>query len=298
MTLFGYNVCMILDEECKDCLYNSQMKKVEKDQNDESKLALFKAGVKSLCANPPADYCAPLLMRDINSLHCKIFGRGIDYSREKRLFNCALCTLEDRLYGKIISSREPLREALKYSMAANYIDFARLSDLKEDAVQRVVSAAEEVFVDGEVYASFKEKLARARKLCFLHDNCGEIVLDKILIRVIKKLYKHIKVVSIVRGGAIINDVTVEDAAQIKLYDFAEVVSNGTDVPGTYLKEASPEVINLLKSDVVISKGLGNLETLYGSGYGIFYAFTCKCAHIAKRFGAPLWSSVFTGEKSI
>jgi len=75
-----------------------------------------------------------------------------------------------------------------------------------------------------------------------------------------------------------------------------VVSNNTDVPGTYLKEVSPEVLKLLsESDVIISKGLGNLETLYGEGYGIFYAFNCKCRHISAKFGYPLWASAFVSE---
>lgn len=272
------------------------MKKVERTQTDAGKLEKFKRGVKILCENPPENYCAPLLMRDIDGLHRKIFGCGIDYSHEKKLFNSALLNIEEDLYGKITGAADPLFEALKYAMASNYIDFARLSDLNETAVAQVISAAQEIAIDGKTYSSFKNRLSGADTLCYLHDNCGEIVLDKILIRVIRKLYPRIKVTCVVRGGEIINDVTVSDAAQVKLYDVAEVVSNGTNVPGTYLKEVSPEVINLLKSDVVISKGLGNLETLYGEGFSAFYAFTCKCAHIAERFFAPVWSSVFAEEK--
>lgn len=81
---------MTLDEECKDCLYNSQMKKVEKGRPDGAKFAEFKKEVRALCDNPPETYCAPLLMRDIDGLHRKIFGSGIDYSAEKKMFNSAV----------------------------------------------------------------------------------------------------------------------------------------------------------------------------------------------------------------
>lgn len=283
---------MKLDYECRGCLYNSQMKKVEREQSDAAKLEKFKKRVKALCDNPPERYCAPLLMRDINDLHREIFGAGIDYSREKHAFNLKLLSMEEELYARVINSPDPVGEGLKFAMAANYIDFARLSDLNEDSVNAVLSAAERARADEGELEKLKSGLKSAKTLCYLHDNCGEIVLDKILIRAIKALYPAISVTSVVRGFPIINDVTLDDAREVGLTDICKVVGNNSGIPGTYLDEISDEVKNLLSaSDVVISKGLGNLETLYGEGYKIFYAFNCKCAHISKQFGYPLWSAV-------
>ncbi len=39
---------MLLDEECKGCLYNSQLKKVAKEQGEDEKFEKFKLGVKAL----------------------------------------------------------------------------------------------------------------------------------------------------------------------------------------------------------------------------------------------------------
>lgn len=287
---------MELDIECKSCLYNSQMKKVEREQTDEGLVKAFKDGVKILCENPPKHYCAPLLMRDIDGIHRGIFGCGIDYSKEKSMFNKKLLSMEDELSARIFSSPDPIKEALKFAMASNYIDFARLCNLDEGSVGIVLAAAARADVDGHTLRLFKEKLAASDSLLYLHDNCGEIVLDKILIRVIKRLYPKISVTSVVRGEAVINDVTKYDAQEVGLDGYAEVIGNGTNVPGTYLKEVTPEVKRLLKdSGVIISKGLGNLETLYGEGYKIFYAFNCKCKHIAERFNLGLWSSAFVCE---
>lgn len=284
---------MQLAEECKGCLFKSQLKKVENDETDSEKLAVFRNGVRALCANPPADYCSPLLMRDINRLHTKIFGHGIDYSREKSLFNNALLKMENEIFDRIFNSADPIAEALKFAMAANYIDFARLSDLNENAVGYVMQAAERAVPQAQALESFKQKLITANRVCVLHDNCGEIVLDKILIKAIKKLYPQIAVISVVRGSAVINDVTESDAEEVGLYEVSRVINNGTDVPGTYLKEISPHTLAAMEeSDIIISKGLGNLETLYGERFKVFYTFTCKCEHIAKQFGVPLWSAVF------
>ncbi len=289
---------MKLDEECKGCLYESQLKKVESTQTDAERLGVFKAKVKELCEYPPKNYCAPLLMRDINGVHRKVFGTDIDYSREKSEFNLALLALEDSLYKKIITSPDPVGRALSFAAAANYIDYARMSKLGPDSIDVVMKAAERAVPDEATLEKFKIRLRTAKTLLYLHDNCGEIVLDKILIRTIKKLYPDIKFTSVVRGKPIINDVTEADAREVGLYEVAEVIQNGADVPGTYLKEVSPRVLSLLKScDVIISKGLGNLETLYGEGYSVFYAFNCKCRHIAEKFACPMWSAAFVCENA-
>ena len=287
---------MTLDEECKGCLYNSQMKKVERSHTDKAKLEKFRQRVRELCENPPAHYCAPLLMRDIDGAHRKIFGGGIDYSAEKQMFNSAVLAMEGDLFSHITASPDPLAEAIKYAAAANYIDFAKLSDLNADSIATVKQAAEKTVPDAATLALLKSRLESAETLLYVHDNCGEVVFDKILIRIIKNLYPQIFVTSFVRGGEIINDATRKDAEFIGLAQYSTVEDSGETVPGTYLKELSPRALRLFKeSDVIISKGLGNLETLFGEGYDIFYIFMCKCAHIARRFSLPQWSTAFVHE---
>lgn len=284
---------MKLDQECKGCLFASQLKKVEKDHPSPQKLDEFKAEVKKLCQNAPQNYCAPLLMRDIDGVHRKIFGKSIDYSTEKRAFNDCLLVLEDEIYARITAQDQPIKWAIKYAMASNYIDFARLSNLDEGSVAVVIDSAQKSVVDEQTYDLFLNKLKCAKSLLYLHDNCGEIVLDKILIRIIKNAFPQLEITSVVRGGEIINDATEVDARQIDLYAHSTVVQNGANVPGTYLKEINQTTKNLLKSaDVIISKGLGNLETLFGAGYSIFYLFMCKCNHVATAFCLPLWSTAF------
>ena len=185
---------MKLDEECKSCLYNSQLKKVERSCTDGAKLEEFRARVRELCADPPADYCAPLLMRDIDAAHRAVFGSGIDYSAENRMFNSAVLAMEEELFSRICAAAHPLAEARKYPAAANYIDFAKLSDLNADSIAIVEEAAHKAVPDGATLALFKQRLGSAKKLLYVHDNCGEVVFDKILIRVIKRLYPAVNVV--------------------------------------------------------------------------------------------------------
>ena len=287
---------MTLDEECKGCLYNSQLKKVERSESDAAKISLFKERVRALCQEPPATYCAPLLMRDIDGVHREIFGHGIDYSAEKLMFDSAVLKMEEGLFKEIMASADPLAEGIKYAAAANYIDFAKLSDLGEGSLAVVAEAAAKTVPEGGALSLLKARLASARTLLYVHDNCGEVVFDKILIRAINALFPHIAVTSLVRGGEIINDATRVDAEFVGLGRYAAVEDSGEAIPGTYLEELSPRARKLFESsDIIISKGLGNLETLFGEGYDVFYIFMCKCGHIARRFGLEQWQTAFVHE---
>ena len=65
---------MKLYDECRDCLYNSQMKKVESVYGDDQRMQSFKEAVRALCDGAPDNWCAPLLMRAIDGVHQSIFG--------------------------------------------------------------------------------------------------------------------------------------------------------------------------------------------------------------------------------
>ncbi len=278
--------------ECRDCLLKSQMRKVRSVHTEEEAEAFYAAAVK-IADNAPQEYCAPLFVRDLDAEHRKMFGCGIDYSREKSFFNSAMLALEGEVLERSERAEDPIVQAIKFAMAGNYIDFARLTTYDRSSVEAVFAAADRATVSVSTESRFKNLLSRAETQCYLHANCGGIDLDKVLIKVIKRAYPQLNVYSIVRGGAIINDVTETDAAQVGLGDVAEVVSSGAAVPGTWLKAVNERTRQLIGGcDVRISKGLGNAETLYGAGYDIFYMCMAKCVHMAERFGVALMDTVF------
>lgn len=132
---------------------------------------------------------------------------------------------------------------------------------------------------------------------YLTDNCGEIVMDKILIQQIQKKYPDLEIAILVRGAEVINDATMEDAAQVGLTEIARVLPNGTDIAGTWLEELSQEAKAVLESaDVIISKGQGNFETLRKCGLNIYYIFLCKCDLFANTFQVPKLTGMLINEK--
>ena len=63
---------------------------------------------------------------------------------------------------------------------------------------------------------------------YITDNCGEIVLDKLVIKVLKSYYPDLDITVIVRGFPVVNDATMEDALETGLADVVTVIGNGSD----------------------------------------------------------------------
>ena len=112
---------------------------------------------------------------------------------------------------------------------------------------------------------------------------------------LQKKYPQLTITFCVRGMPAHNDATMED------YEFMKipfpVMHNGSDIGGTDPKSVSPQTISALKnSDVVIAKGMGNTETLYGCGCNIYYALLMKCKRFQQVFQTPFMSATFVKEK--
>jgi len=133
----------------------------------------------------------------------------------------------------------------------------------------------------------------------LTDNCGEIVLDKLFIREIMKQYPQLKITTIVRGGAVLNDAQLEDAKQIGLTELVAVLDNGNNIAGTWLEEvALPAKQRIEEADVILAKGQANFETLRGCGLNIYYIFLCKCEMFARQFEVEKFTGMLVNEKKL
>ena len=116
---------------------------------------------------------------------------------------------------------------------------------------------------------------------------------------LKTFYPSLEVTAIVRGLPALNDATMDDARQIGLTDLVNVIGNGTDIAGTVFDKISKEAQTALQeADVIISKGLGNFETLNGCGLNVYYLFMCKCKMFAEKFQKNLFEGILINDRSI
>ncbi|MCI5160356.1 MAG: DUF89 family protein, partial [Candidatus Electrothrix sp. AUS1_2] len=86
-----------------------------------------------------------------------------------------------------------------------------------------------------------------------------------------------------RDQPIINDATLADARACGLDTICTVISNGTRCPGTPLASCSTEFQeHFQEADLIISKGMGNFETLSEVSAPIFFLLTVKCSQMARH----------------
>jgi hypothetical protein len=125
-------------------------------------------------------------------------------------------------------------------------------------------------------------LDRAKQVLYLADNAGETVFDRLLIDTIE-----CPVIYAIKGHPTINDATIEDARAAGVDQVAELISTGSDAPGTVLDTCSERFRRTYgEADLIIAKGQANYETLSKKGPRVFFLLLTKCPVIARALDAP------------
>ncbi len=283
---------------CMACLISKQDQKI-RQFTDEDKKAEYMHKVVEILYRHGQTECTPLMAEELNRLSEEYWGMLQDFGPVKRQYNSLLLERESELERRIREKEDPLWECIHYVCAGNYIDFSAVENVNEETFDQLLQRAGQEKVPEQEYRAFCGDLESARKLVYLPDNCGEIVLDKIFIRLIKEVYPHLDITVILRGRDVLNDATMEDAQEVGLTELVPCVGNGNGAPGTVLKRLSPEAEELLRSaDIILSKGQGNFESLYGEGLNPYYFFLCKCPLFVQRFGMERFKTVFSREERI
>ncbi len=283
---------------CISCILSKQEKLIRPFE-DEAKKSQYLHQVLEILYRDGQTRQAPYLAAQIDRLYNDFWGNVEDYAPQKQKYNQLLLGLEKDISQMIYSAEDPVKECIKYVCAANYIDFSAVENVNEDTLKKLLAKTAYETVPADEYAAFQADLGRAASLAYLTDNCGEIVLDKLFIKCMKESFPHLEITVILRGENVINDATLSDAQEVGLTDLVPCIGNGSGAPGTILEELSPRAKQvLLNADLVISKGQGNFESLYGEGLNPYYLFLCKCELFVHRFGLKQFEAVFKKEERI
>lgn len=286
-----------LRPECITCLLNQNLKNYPADVPTDKKLEYMQRLLK-LVAEAPKHTSAPVLVRSINAIQKEMFGYEKDFTEIKRYFNRLMLEKEEDIRQKLQQAEDPLLRAIQYAMTGNYIDFGTLNQVKEDDLDLFLSEVEANPVNEREYVALKRDLKDAGNILYITDNCGEIVLDKLLIEELKRQYPQAEVVVMVRGGAVLNDATMEDAKQVGLTEMVRVIDNGSNIAGTCIEELPTRAkVALDGADVIFSKGQANFETLRKCGKNVYYIFMCKCEMFAREFHVPKFTGMLVNDKN-
>lgn len=282
---------------CLMCHFNRNMKKAQALGDSETALA-FGKDLMRMYLDAPEGISSPWFSPQVAALFQKYYGLDDNqYEEEKRLANTFVMERFDRIQYMVRQAEDPVLAGLQVAVLGNYLDFAALQgNVSFEKLEDMLQEAWKMELDLQVYENLKTDLQKGKKLLYLTDNAGEIVMDRIFAEELQKAYPHLEITFCVRGGNTINDATREDA-EIAGIPFP-VIDNGNLVSGTELSMLSEEAKAAMdNADVIISKGMANTETLYGSGYPIYYAFLVKCIRFVEAFGKPLMTPMLVKESS-
>lgn len=286
---------MLINETCKACQLKKNINLYPADAAAE-KIKVYQSRVRDIL-----DSCdgltTPQVAEQMYDLRRELFGADKDYSEIKRYYNSLMLSLLPYIEQQVYAAEDPLKRAVQYAMAGNYIDFGALKSVDENELRNQLDQAAEIAIDAAVLDSFRKDILSARQMVYFTDNCGEVVADKLLISVIRSIAPEIEVTVVVRSKQAVNDATVEDAEQIRMEEAAtRVIGNGNGMPGNVISAMSPQAMKAVdKADLMVSKGQGNFEGLSGCGLNIYYLFLCKCETFMKRFEVPQFTGVMVRE---
>ena len=282
-----------MDNECLLCLLGRHLQAADK-LGDRETAGRFAKALLRLYADAPADVSTPELSDQVNDLYVKFFNLDPDrYRQEKAESNRFALARLDQLRRQAEQGIDPVLSALKLAILGNYIDFGALAgEVSFEKLDEMIAGAENMELDMDCYHSLLSDLEKAKTLLYLTDNAGEIVFDRVFAEALQKKYPHLSITFCVRGGPAANDATREDAAAAGIP--FKVIDNGTCIPGTVPERIGVEAKAALdNADVIISKGQGNCESLYGYQRNIYYAFLIKCGRFIRQFGKPKFTPMLT-----
>ena len=222
------------------------------------------------------------------------------YKQIKSDSNSMALKIYPQLKKKVLDSKDRLLTAVHLAIAGNIIDFGAKFSLDVDDELKKILHKEKIEIDAEMahlfnYLAFKKSLFDAEKILYLGDNAGETVFDKILIEEINSIKGDMPVVYAVKERPIINDAVESDAYDCGINTIAEVISSGSDAPGTIISLCSNEFCKIFReADMIISKGQGNFEALSDEKREIYFLFTAKCFVIARDVGCNTGESILLG----
>lgn len=193
----------------------------------------------------------------------------------------------DQVMGYVDSAEDRFSAAVRVAVIGNIMDFG-VSLSSPEEFRAVFKKLLDQGIGSDDTARMKELLTDSKSVLYFFDNCGESQFDKLLIREIQRM--GVRVVGVVRGERILNDVTMEDVERIGLDKILDrTVSTGTFAVGAVLSKAKDDLKEELdRADMMICKGMANYESLSDQDAGMpkVFILRTKCGPVARSLGVP------------
>jgi len=272
--------------ECLACFVRQALEAARLAGDDADMHARVMRRVLSAASEMDFSWPPPKMARRIHQIIRDESGCDDPYRTVKAHSNRLARHLYPVLKRRVRHAPDPFAAAVRLAVAGNVMDFGAPQDERRDRQEQLFASFEQALnstVAAAQIDTLREAVHAASSILYIADNAGEIGLDRILIEELPGA----RVTLAVRGAPILNDATLADAEEMELHQVADVITSGSDCPGTILSECSEQFRQCFdEADLLIVKGQGNYETLNDCGKEAFFLLKIKCPVIARATGCP------------
>jgi len=249
--------------DCIPCILKMSLGIARVAMKDEDQVRRFMEGVlRSKYFNGKNQkVTSPEVIRDVWLKMIEVTGEADPLKKVKDEQNRKALAAYPKARALVLKSEDPFSGAVKLAIAANSID--AMKDVKGEAPEEIIKKWHRLEIDRKHVNGLKERFRKARTVVYLGDNCGEIVFDKLFIEVLLAIHP-IDITYVTRTLPIMNDATLKDGLSMGVGKVAQIMGNGVPehFPGTFLRRVDSGLKKMIKkSDLVISKGGGNYDSL-------------------------------------
>lgn len=272
---------MNINERCLPCLINQVVKMTQITNSTNNKELFHK--VFAYLSEMDFEKTNPEIIGQVFKLVKEHLHNDDPYQYIRKDYNDLFLNQLVKLEKKITD----FQTAVTYAIAGNIIDFSPIHQVEHlDVLSFFECIDDYTYSIHDVEALYKDVL-EAKELLYIGDNCGEICLDLLLMKYMKRINPSLHIYFATRGEPVVNDSIEADAYYVGIDQYATIIHNGDCSLGTVLKRTSKEFLNIYNtSDLIVAKGQANYECLSEEKKNIYFLLMVKCAVIAEYLQVP------------
>jgi uncharacterized protein with ATP-grasp and redox domains len=233
---------------------------------EKIKQEILKESFQFLAREFSTDKIPSYFITEVHRILKKISGIEIPFKERRNKCNQLGIEMAEKiaLEAARLEKSERLSFLVNWAIASNHLDFRTVGTGYGFQMAEIIEELRTCISEGLKIDQRTEILKIAKsslKILYIHDNVGEIAFDKLLIKELRRY--GTSVISVLRGGPITSDATIEDGEMVRLQEAAsKIILAGPDTLGISLHEMSNQLKRELQTvDLVIAKGQANYYAL-------------------------------------
>ena len=274
-----------MSPECVPCLIRRVLFEAEEVDGSKSAEAVRNAA-EMLGELFGDDVCSATVATQVHKRTYEILGTEDPYKDLKRKSNEIALELYPSAERFVKSSKNPLRDAFLCAVVGNVLDFGIGTGYDHPA--KLKKEFKNLLSEGlghDDTPRIRALLRNSDSIVYLADNCGEIVLDRLALRELRKF--DINMTLVIKEEPILTDATKKDIGGLGI---EKLVDQTVEAPG-FAVGIDPDSLKgrfgkvLKDADLIIAKGMANFESLSETSIApITYLLRTKCGPVASAMG--------------